>query len=84
MLVDQEPGFATMFPDAGVADLQVDGFAVFGFVEKMHGDDGPGDIAAASGFQFPARGERDGGSAIEKFLLNAGRVFFPTVVLERG
>ena len=84
MLVDQEPVFAAAFPDAGVADLEVDGFAVLGFVEKMHGDDGPSDVAAASGFQFFAGGERYAGRAIEKFLLNARGVFLPTVVLERG
>ena len=80
--MDQEPGFAAAFPDAGVADLEVDGFAVFGLVEEMHGDDGPGDVAAASGFQFLAGGERDVGSAIEKFLLNARGVFLPAVVLK--
>jgi hypothetical protein len=82
VLVDQEPGFAAAFPDAGVADLEVDGFAVFGFVEEVHGGDGPGDVAAASGFQFLAGGERDVGSAIKKFLPNARGVFFAAVVLK--
>ena len=48
VLVDQKPGGATLFEDAGVADLEIHGFAVLGFFGEMHGDGEPGDVAVAS------------------------------------
>ncbi len=50
VLVDQEPGIAAFFPDAGIAEIELHVFAVLGFFGEVHGDSGPGDGAAASGF----------------------------------
>jgi hypothetical protein len=47
VFVDQEPGGAALFEDAGVADLDIDGFAVLGGFGETHGDRKPSDVAAA-------------------------------------
>jgi len=45
MFVDEEPGGAAFFPDAGVTELQVEGFAVLGGSVEVHGDGEPSDVA---------------------------------------
>jgi len=47
MFVDEDPGLAALFPDAGVADRGIEGFAVFEFGGDAHGNGSPGDVAVA-------------------------------------
>jgi len=47
VFVDEKPGGATLFKDAGVADVDFDGSSVLGFFGEMHGDGEPGDVAVA-------------------------------------
>jgi len=82
MFVDEEPGGTALFPDAGVANGSVDGFAVLHFGGEMHGDGGPGDVAVASNLEFLASGQREGFDVIEEFLADPSVVFFPAVVGE--
>ena len=82
MFVNEEPGGAAFLPDAGVADLDVDGLAILGFFKEVHGDGHPGDVAVAGDFQFFSGGEGDTRGGFEEFLLDARGVFLPAIVGE--
>jgi len=84
VFVDEDPVLAALFPDAGVANSGVERFSVFKLGGNVHGDDGPGDVAVPTNFQLLAGGQRGGFGVIQKSLANAGIVFLPSVVGERG
>ena len=81
--MDEEPGGTALFPDAGVAELNINLLAVLGFFEEVHGDDGPGNVAMARDFQFFAGRKSESCGSFEKLFLNARSVFFPAVVGKR-
>jgi len=82
VLVDEQPARPALFPNSGVANFGFDGFSVFCFHGKMHGDGGPGDGATPCDFQIFASGERSGADVVEEIFLDAFVVILPTVVRE--
>src|SRR5438445_6480850 len=82
MLVDEEPARSALFPNSRVTNFGFDGFSVFRFHGKVHGDGGPGDGAAARDFQIFAGSERSGGDVVEEIFLDAFSVFLPIVIGE--
>jgi hypothetical protein len=83
VFVDEEPGFAVLFPDAGITDGSIDGAAVLHFDKGVHGDGSPGDGAVASDSQVFVGGKRKRLHVSREKLVDAAVIFFPAGVRER-